>query len=233
MTAKSTIFRRMACWIARRAASLLSERRSTWAEAMLREVDSIESDPAALAWAAGCAIAAVVEKARAMALLQGRFVAWALALMALWQAVVMAFAPAMTAAYRLHQPGLASILGGATPGDDFHRFIPLMQATPLWLLSLWSASAVFYLMAAWRLLRNEIGAFELVACALSLQAAGAALEQVLPGYAQLHRAAFTFAQPNLRRDVLLPGARLAFVAGFVGLLWLRDNRPPAGPEAAA
>jgi|HubBroStandDraft_4_1064222.scaffolds.fasta_scaffold216385_2 hypothetical protein len=49
------------------------------------------------------------------------------------QVLSMLFATVLTAAYRLHYLGVAAFLDGFTPGDDYRRFIPLMDATPWWI----------------------------------------------------------------------------------------------------
>jgi hypothetical protein len=44
------------------------------------------------------------------------------------------FAPLMVLSYRLGDIGVTQALGGLTPGDDYRRFIPLMDTVPGWLL---------------------------------------------------------------------------------------------------
>jgi hypothetical protein len=159
-----------------------------------------------------------------MDLLKTRCANWILALLALWRALVMFFAPGLTIAYRMHELGIAEVLGSRTPGDDYRRFIPLMDAAPAWLLGLEVASGLFYLFTAWRLLRNSRTAFVLFTAALLLEFADVAAGQLVPGLAQLGRQAFTFAEPNFRRDYLLPAARLIVLVMLGAALWLRDRR---------
>jgi hypothetical protein len=131
-----------------------------------------------------------------MNLLQTRIASWVLALLALWRALSMFFAPGLTTAYRMHELGIAEVLGSRTPGDDYRRFIPLMDATPTWLLGLEVASGLFYALTAWRLSQNSRGVFVLFAAALSLEFAAAGIAQFVPGLAELSRQAFAFPEPN-------------------------------------
>jgi hypothetical protein len=50
-------WRRIALTLARHASGVLPRARSSWAEAMRRELDYIEDDRAALHWAIGCVVA--------------------------------------------------------------------------------------------------------------------------------------------------------------------------------
>lgn len=58
------------------------------------------------------------------------------------------FATALTIAYRMNRVGAAERLGGRTPGDDYLRLVPLMEAVPWWLHALWVLAGVLYLIAA-------------------------------------------------------------------------------------
>jgi hypothetical protein len=230
MSARTPILRRIALGLARHAAVIPPSTRSSWAEAIRREVEHIEDDRAALGWAIGSVLASYAERIRGMDVLRTLWAGWALALLALWRALVMFFAPSLTIAYHMHELGIAEILGSRTPGDDYHRFIPLMDAMPSWLLVLWVASGLFYLLAGWRLLRNRRGAFALVAVALLLEFVGWAAGQLLPEIALLNRQAFTFAHPNIRRDYLVPAAQLILLAIWGAAVWCRDHQPRARPS---
>lgn len=230
MSAVLPILRRMALAVARHAAAILPPARSSWAEAMRCEVECIQDDRAALGWAIGSVFASYGERIRSMGLLQMRWTGWALALLALWLAVTMLFATGLTVAWRMHDLGIAGVLGARTLGDDYRRFIPLMDATPVWLHGLWVASGLFYLLAGWRLLRNGRGAFALFAAALLLQFAGAAAGQLLPELAQLNRRAFTFAHLDILRDYLMPAAQLILLAMASWALWWRERSPRAQPS---
>jgi hypothetical protein len=57
MNAVPNRWRRLAVTLARHAARVLPGARSPWAEAMRRELDYIDDDPAAVRWALGCVLA--------------------------------------------------------------------------------------------------------------------------------------------------------------------------------
>jgi hypothetical protein len=57
MNAAPGRWRRLAASLARHAARILPGARSPWADAMRRELDYIEDDPAAVRWALGCVLA--------------------------------------------------------------------------------------------------------------------------------------------------------------------------------
>jgi hypothetical protein len=225
----ASIVRRVALILAHHAARILPSVRSSWAEAMIREVEFIESDRAALAWAVGSVLASYAERVRSMNLIHTLWVSWMLAVLALWQALRMFFAPSLTIAYRLHELGIANALGARTPGDDYHRFIPLMDATPNWLLGIWVLSGLLCLATAWRLLRNRHGAYPFFVAALLLQLAGEAVVYLMPAYAQIAHDTFTFAQANFRRDYLIPTAQLIIPAMLAVTLWWKDRRSGVRP----
>ena len=57
------------------------------------------------------------------------------------------FATALTIAYKMNAFGAAESLGRLTAGDDYNRFVPLMEATPVWLHGLWVLAGILYLIA--------------------------------------------------------------------------------------
>ena len=57
MNAGSSRWRQWAMRLAQHAAGVMPGARSPWADAMRRELDYIEQDPAALRWALGCVLA--------------------------------------------------------------------------------------------------------------------------------------------------------------------------------
>ena len=116
MSAPPSILRRMALRMARHAAVIMPPARSAWAEALRREVELIDDDRVAFGWAVGSVFASYRERIRAMNLLQTRIASWVFALLALWRASRMFFAPGLTIAYRMHELGIAEALeSGVTP----------------------------------------------------------------------------------------------------------------------
>ena len=172
MSARASLLRQCALALVAHAARVLPASRSPWAEAMRNEVHHIEGDGKAFRWAAGCVLAGYVERSRVSALLRTWQARGLLSLLILTQALSFLFATALTAAYRLRSLRLAAFLGGFTPGDDYRRFIPLMEATPFWLHALWVAASVSFLVSAWLLLKNRPAAFSAFAAGWILGTAG-------------------------------------------------------------
>lgn len=187
---------------------------------MLHEIDHIEEDRPALSWAFGCVLASYSERVGAMDVFRSIIARSVLAAMIAFEALRAFFAPIMALSYRLRDTGLAERLGGFTPGDDYRRFIPLMDATPLWLLCFGIGSGVIFLVAAWKLLRGgSRSAFIFFALGLGLNLLGFVSGTFVPGYAEANRQAFTFIQPNFRRDVLIPAAGVLLPVFIAGALW--------------
>lgn len=137
------------------------------------------------------------------------------------------FAPVLTLAYRLHDTGAAKMMGGFTPGGDYRRFIPVMDATPLALQVLWAAAGVLFLVSAWLLLRNNRATFQFFLCALALSLIGSLFAHTLPAY----REAFSFSPPNFRRDVLMPAAQMVLPFLVAAVLWRMTRRVPPLPSS--
>jgi hypothetical protein len=136
------------------------------------------------------------------------------------------FAPMMVFSYRMGDISVTRMLGGFTPGDDYRRFIPLMDTANGLSLSLWSVSGILFIAAAWQLVRTRRAAFGLFALAYVLSFIGSGVGTLIPDYNDASRRAFTFAEANFRRDVLIPvaSALLPIVVGTV--LWW-SSRPPS------
>ncbi len=182
---------------------------------MNHEFQHIEGDLEALTWAAGCVMASYVERSKVMNLLHTWYARGFLTLLILSQVLSMLFATILTAAYRLNYLGVAALLGGFTPGDDYRRFIPLMDATPWWLHGLWVAAAVLFFASGWQLIRDRPAAFALFAVAWVLGTAGNLISQSLPAY----REAFSFPSPLFMRDYFIPAATALIPVLVAGALW--------------
>ena len=142
-----------------------------------------------------------------------------LALLILGQAVNMLFATVLTGAYRLNYVGVATFLGAFTPGDDYHRFIPLMDVTPWWLHGLWFAASLLFFASAWQLLCNRPSAFLLFAVAWVLGTVGDLISRSLPAYQQV----FSFPEPLFTRDVLIPAAAFIVPLVMAAALWVHGR----------
>ena len=222
----SFVRRKWAERLARCAARLLPKDQASWGQAIRSEVSHIDDHGAAFRWAAGALWAAGAE--RAGALLYTRMAAWAFALFAFWQALAAFFAPVLIIAYRLRWLEIDDFLGGQLPGDHYQRFVPLMAAAPAWETALWITVGLLYLVLAWRLLRNRRGAFALCAAGLLLAyattSAGWIDRQLHPALAEIYRHTYTFPQPNLRRDYLLPIAAQILPLLVAAAVWWWERR---------
>jgi hypothetical protein len=65
------------------------------------------------------------------------------------------FASVLTFAYRMNVPAATEGMGRLTPGDDYNRLIPLMEAVPLWLHGLWVLAGILYLIAITLVVRSK------------------------------------------------------------------------------
>jgi hypothetical protein len=215
MSARLSIPRRMAVALMEHAAHVLPAARSPWEEAMQHELHHIEGDLEALTWAVGCVFASYVERSKVMDVIYTWYARALLAVLIGSQVLSMLFATVLTAACRLHYLGVAAFLGGFTPGDDYRRFIPLMDATPWWIHGLWVAASVLFAASLWQLLRRRREAFLLFAAAWVLGTAGNLISQSMPAY----REAFSFPVPLFTRDYLIPAVTALVPVSIAAALW--------------
>jgi hypothetical protein len=202
MNARISLLRRFASALMGHAVAMLPSVRSAWGDAMEHELHHIEGDLEALTWAAGCVVASYIERSKVMDLIHTWYARVFLTLLIASQVLSMLFATALTVAYRLHYLGVAAFLGGFTPGDDYRRFIPLMDATPWWIHGLWVSASVLFLASGWKLLQNNRVAFPLFAAAWVLGVVGNLISQSMP----IYREVFSFPAPMFTRDYLIPAA---------------------------
>jgi hypothetical protein len=139
--------RRLAATLLRWAEWTLPAGRRRWANAMQNELPEIGDDWEAMGWAVGCLAAACGERMQAMRILDNVGVRVIVVLMIAFKVFDDLFATVLTAVYKLSALGAAERLGRMTPGDDYSRLVPLMDAVPLWLHGLWVLSAVLYVAA--------------------------------------------------------------------------------------
>jgi hypothetical protein len=226
MTARTPTARRLALALMAHAARILPPARSEWARAMQHEISHIPRDLDALSWAVGCVLASYVERSTIMNVLHAWYVRAALALMVVGLSVTFFFATALTLTYRLQYLRAARFLGSVTPGDDYRRFIPLMDATPWWLHGMWVAGGLLCIVAAFQLLRGRAGAFLLFAAAWLLGAVADGISRSMPEFGQV----FSFSEPNVTRDYVIP-AITALVPVFVAAALWAHRRWGVGLEA--
>jgi hypothetical protein len=220
MSARASLVRRLAVALMAHAAEILPPARSTWAEAMIHEIRHMEGDLEALRWAVGCVLASYLESIKVMNMIHTWYARWLLALLIVGQALSLLFATVLTVAYREHYLGVAELLGGFTPGDDYRRFIPLMDETPLWLHALCVAAGVLFLVSAWQLLRSRRAAVVVFAAAWVLGAVGDWISHAIPVYKEV----FSFSSPQFRRDYLIPAATALLPLFMAAALWQMTRR---------
>lgn len=225
MSTRASLLRRFAAALMAHAAGILPPARARWAEAMTHELDHIDGDLEALTWAAGCVLASYVERTRVMNVLHTWYARGLLALLIATQVLSMLFATVLTLAFRLHHLGVAAFLGGLTPGDDYRRFIPLMDATPWWNHGLWVAASGLFFASAWQLLRDRPSAFPFFGAAWILGAAGNMISGVTPEY----REVFSYPEPLFTRDYLVPAVAALVPVFIAAALWAHGRCSlPAG-----
>jgi hypothetical protein len=207
-----TLARRLGGHAARMMAS------AEWGEAMRNELDEIDDDVEALRWAIGSVLASYRE--RLMSMLDRPTVRWLFAFLVVVLGVREFFAPALTFAYRFGDLPLAQTLGGFTPGDDYRRFIPLMEATPLWLLGMWVASGATFLASAMMLVWKRQAAFLCFVAAVFLEIASGLIARTLPEY----QAAFSFGSFRWVRDAVIPAAQITLPLAMTVAFWAMTSR---------
>ncbi len=147
--------RRLTDWIVRQTESAMPSDRHVWADAMRNEVQHISDDRDRLRWAWGCLLASCSERFRGFQPSEILVVRLLMAFFLLFQALDDIFATALTIAYRTGAFNLAEGLGRSTPGDDYRRLIPLMEAAPIWLHALWALASILYLVAISQILLRK------------------------------------------------------------------------------
>jgi hypothetical protein len=228
MSRRRSLARRLAEALVRAAARAAPPDRSEWGTAMLAEMDHVPGDGQALVWAAGCLIAALRLQLQVAEFGRGPAARALLALLIAVQVARALFAPAMVLSWRLGATGVTAALGGQTAGDDYRRFIPLMQAAPHSMLAAALASAVLFMFAAVTIRRGRSTALVLFLIALGLDMASTVLGDLSPQMRAARAAAFAFPDHNLRRDVLVPIAGVLYpVALTLGLWWVSGPRRQA------
>jgi hypothetical protein len=122
---------------------------------MQNEVQQISGDRNRLRWAFGCLLASCSERLRGFQPSEILVFRLVMAFFLLFQALDDIFATALTIAYRTGAFNLAEALGRSTPGDDYRRLIPLMEAAPVWLHGLWAMASILYLVAISQILLRK------------------------------------------------------------------------------
>ena len=225
-----TIKRRAAKKLASHLRRILPEHRAAWGLGLENELHHIEHDGQALRWVLGALFAACLE--RGTALSSATISRIFLCVPILFQAMGAAFAPSLLLAWRGNHLQAAALLGSQTPGDDFHRFIPLLAVLPAWYATLGLFVSLLFLVAAVQLLRRSTSALPLFLAALALELLGEAAVRLLPGYLETSHQVFSFPNQNFRRDVLITAATHLLPLLVAAAMWLAQrSQPPATPAS--
>lgn len=158
-THPQTVRRRLAGAVMSYAARVMPSDQREWAEAMRNELPSVADDGEALQWAIGCLSAAHVARLRGLHLLDVAAVRVVGVIVAAFRAFDVLLPTVLTAAYRMGAFGATEGLGRMTPGDDYRRLIPLMEAIPTWMHAASVACGACYLIAAVGLLGRRRPAY--------------------------------------------------------------------------
>jgi hypothetical protein len=161
--------RRLAATLLRWAEWTLPAGRRRWAGAMQNELPEIGDDWEAMGWALGCLVAACGERMQVMRILDNVGVRVIVVLMIAFKVFDDLFATVLTAAYKLSALRAAERLGRMTPGDDYSRLAPLMDAVPWWLHGLWVLSAGLYVAAIVSVALRRGPGYLLVLAALGIE----------------------------------------------------------------
>jgi hypothetical protein len=211
MSVPQTIRRRIADLLVRRACRAMPSGRQIWADAMQIEIQHITDDGQCLGWAFGCLLASYTERFRALQIFDMLVVRLMVALPLLFQALDDLLATLGTIAYRTGALELAERLGRFTPGDNYRRLIPLMEAVPAWLHGLWLLAGALYIIAIARFVRRRGAAHVLVLLALGAEILARAFGRPIIA------ATGVVANPNPSLiATILP---LAFPLVIAGLFW--------------
>jgi hypothetical protein len=119
----------------------------------------------------------------------------------------------------VHDLDDAAFQGRFTPGDDYHGFIPLMDATPWWIHALWVLAAVLFVASALQFLRKRRAAFPLFVTAWVLGTAGNLISQSMPAY----KKAVSFPAPMFMRDYFIPAVTGLLPLFTAVALWVHSR----------
>lgn len=218
--------RRLASQVAELARLVMPASRQRWAEAMWSELQHVEDDGQALRWAFGCLMAAFSERLNEWPVSDFILVRMAVVMLVAFKLFDNLFATLMTIAYRLSAMGAVESFGRSTPGDDYGRLIPLMEAVPGWLHGMWVAAGVCYVLAVVLYFRRSRAAFILVLLAVGLEQAAQMLGRPIIAATGV----VVNPNPSLILTLIIPFV----VPLLIGLpMWLSGRRTRSGPDVQA
>lgn len=223
--------RQLAKALGRHARFIMPADRAFWAEALRNELAHIDDDGAALRWAFGGVMTSYLE--RATSLFASTPTRALLVLPTLFVATQDAFAQLMTLAWRLHATGYLEFAGAITPGDDYRRFIPLMDAMPAWYLVGGFVAGLLTVAAAIQLLLRGRSATLLFIAGVAIAGLAEACIHLVPGYDPAMRQVFHFQNVNPMRDLVIPIAAQLLPICLAGAIWLAARGEDRGGRGSA
>lgn len=215
-----TFHRWLAHAVARHAVGVLPRSRASWAVAMREEIRHIPDDHEALRWSLGCLRACYGERMRMTELLDFRVARWGMAFWMALQAWSDLFDGIFVLSYKLRALGITQFLGLRTEGDDYRRFIALMDETSIWEPAVSLSASMLYLAAMVQLLRRRRSAAGLFTAGLVLHTAQWIHGLATPAFVQ------AFSSAHLRRDALL----YLITALLCMLLWQCNKSAQGRPQ---
>ena len=121
--------------------------------------------------------------------------------------------------------GAAERLGRLTPGDDYGRFIPLMDAVPPWLHGLWVLAGSLYLLAIADVVRRTGRAYLAILAAFSVEVVANLLARPIVGATGV----VVNPNPSLIAAVVIP---FILPLLLVVLLWHPGRQTPTSITAS-
>jgi hypothetical protein len=210
------------------ARMVMPESRAFWTAGMANEMAHIGDDGAAFRWAIGGVMTAYLERVSAVfgsAPMRGL-----LMLPLLFEVMQAVFAQTMTLAWRMGATGVLGVMGSQTPGDDYHRFIPLLQLVPNWYVVSGFVAGALVLASAVQLVRRRPSAVIFFIAGIVVGIVAEGLVHTVPGYNDAARQVFQFKDVRTMRDLVIP-ITAQLVPIFIAIsLWLatRGTRPRVG-----
>jgi hypothetical protein len=210
---------------------VMPESRAFWAEGMMNELGHIDDDGPALRWAMGGVMTAYLE--RASAFFGSGAVRGLLVLPLLFETMQAVFAQIMTVAWRMGATGMLGVMGAQTPGDDYHRFIPLLQLVPNWYVASGFVAGALVLASAVQLVRRRPSAVLLFLAGIVIGILAEALVHRVSGYNDAARQVFQFKEVRTMRDLVIPITAELMPVLIACSLWLATRGTRARAEAAS
>ena len=145
-----SIEKRLALRLVRHAAWVLPGPLASWGAAMRHEIEYIEPNFDALKWAIGCVSTSYLRRIASINVVKITLVRWLLAVFIASWAIDDFFAAQFV------YLKTAGWLGLRIERHDYLQFIAALNAVPTWIIVLAGASGLFYIAAAYWLMRKTI-----------------------------------------------------------------------------